>query len=102
MTVLYLKNFTADFQIIKYHFVISKQEEEAWEGVSDYPKEASEKGEQPKRDKASFLRFLHYLDSENLTADKNVQPGADPDYYLEELKKARYEIHKSRKHICSS
>lgn len=64
-----------------------KEEEEAWEGVSDYPKEPSGKGEQPKRDKASFLRFLHYLDSENLTADKNVQPGADPDYYLEELKK---------------
>lgn len=55
----------------------------------DSPKETSVKGNLEKRDKTLFLRFLHYLDSENLTADKNVQPGADPDYYLEELKKTR-------------
>lgn len=55
----------------------------------DCPKEAPEKESPQKRDKTSFLRFLHYLDSENLTADKHVQPGADPDYYLEELKKSR-------------
>lgn len=55
----------------------------------DSPKETSLKGNLEKRDKTLFLRFLHYLDSENLTADKNVQPGADPDYYLEELKKTR-------------
>ena len=53
------------------------------------PKETSLKGNLEKKDKTLFLRFLHYLDSENLTADKNVQPGADPDYYLEELKKTR-------------
>ena len=61
--------------------------EEAWEGIPDHPKEMSESRQ--KSDKTSFLRFLHYLDSENLTADKHVQPGADPEYYLEELKKSR-------------
>ena len=55
----------------------------------DSPKETSLKENLQKRDKTLFLKFLHYLDSENLTADKNVQPGADPDYYLEELKKTR-------------
>ena len=62
--------------------------EEAWEGIPDNPKETSE-SRLHKRDKTLFLRFLHYLDSENLTADKHVQPGADPEYYLEELKKSR-------------
>jgi len=56
------------------------------EDISDNP---LEKTIQQKRNKTLFLRFLHDLDSDNLTADKQVQPGADPDYYLEELKKSR-------------
>lgn len=62
-----------------------------WElqDVSDNPQQSLEKTNQQKRNKTLFLRFLHYLDSDNLTSDKQVQPGADPDYYLEELKKSR-------------
>ena len=65
------------------------KDEEAWEGILNSSKETSHKENSQKRDKTSFLKFLHYLDSENLTADKHVQPGADPEYYLEELKKSR-------------
>jgi len=64
------------------------KDEESWEGIPNYPNETSGRENPQKRD-TTFLRFLHYLDSENLTADKHVQPGADPDYYLEELKKSR-------------
>ena len=65
------------------------KDEEAWEGILNSSKETADKENSQKRDKTSFLKFLHYLDSENLTADKHVQPGADPEYYLEELKKSR-------------
>lgn len=79
-----------NLRIERKHFhSLFMQDEEAWEGILDNPKETSERESHHKKDNSLFLRFLHYLDSENLTADKHVQPGADPDYYLEELKKSR-------------
>ncbi|EDO35713.1 predicted protein [Nematostella vectensis] len=59
------------------------QEERAWEGVPNTP---TNQGPHPITDRKNFLRFLHYLDSQCLTADKYAQPGCDPDFYLEELR----------------
>ncbi|XP_048578673.1 microtubule-associated protein futsch isoform X3 [Nematostella vectensis] len=60
-----------------------KEEERAWEGVPSTP---TNQGPHPITDRKNFLRFLHYLDSQCLTADKYAQPGCDPDFYLEELR----------------
>lgn len=65
-----------------------KEDKEACEGIPDSQKQTQKKENQQKGNRKSFLRFLHYLDSDNLTADKHVQPGANPEYYLEELKKS--------------
>ena len=65
---------------------LTEQEEEAWEGIPKLPPELKDSSGAVRRDKSAFLHFLHYLDSDCLTADKAVQPGANPEFYLEELK----------------